>query len=179
MYKLRWLWGVKKTFFFSSQTCRIFESDLPCFGSGFPFLQLDFPIFRFSPSHFSNQSFLLFPVSPSHFSSKTLTFFWASTSRFSKSVLLIFQVRPYRFLGSVLPIFSSQTFSLYLANFYYFEFIVQFVGLIKRCLTWYVNRKYTFQWINWFRWYNNKLFLCRVHVHWNFIIFKCVPWTPN
>ena len=69
---------------FSSQTCRVFESDLPCFDSDLPCLESDFPIFQVSPSRsqffsffesdlsiFSGQSVPLFQVSSSHFSCQT------------------------------------------------------------------------------------------------------------
>ena len=53
-----------------------FDTDLPC-------LESDLPIFRVSPSHFSNRSFPLFRFSPSNFSSQTFPFFQVSRSLFS------------------------------------------------------------------------------------------------
>ena len=79
-------------FLFLSQTCHVFESDFPCFDSDIPCLESDLSIFRYSSSHFSNESFPLF-----------------------KSVLLIFRVRTSHFLGSVLFTFrfSCQSFALF------------------------------------------------------------------
>ena len=86
---------------FLSQTCRVFESDLPCFGSDLPPLESDFPSPSVSPSHFSNQSF---PLSKSE-----LPIFLSQS--FPKSVFLIFRVRLSHFFWSFLPTFASQLFS--------------------------------------------------------------------
>ena len=94
---------------FSSQTCRVFESDLPCFGSDLPRLE---------------SVLLTFPISPSHFSKSELPIFLSQS--FPKSVFLIFRVRLshffwsstfasqlFSFLDSDLPIFMGQSFPLF------------------------------------------------------------------
>ena len=98
---------------FPSQTCRVFEPDLPCFDSDLPCLEPDLPLFRVSPSHFSSQTFPFYPVCPSHFSKSVLLIFRLRLFLFSTSVLLIFRVRPSHFCGSVLPTFPSQFFSFF------------------------------------------------------------------
>ena len=111
---------------FSSQTCLVFESDLPCFDSNFPCLDLDLSIFwvnktfflRIRPAVFLNWTFpvltqtfrvyiqtfsffgsVLPQASPSHFSSQTFPLLRVRPSLFSELVLLIFRVRPSHFLG--------------------------------------------------------------------------------
>ena len=106
---------------------------------------------------------------------------------FFKSVLPIFWVSPSLFFQSVVPFLGSKTFHFFWVSpsqfdsdlpvlfikllFNQSEFILQLPGLISSFLTWYVNRKYIFQWRRRFRGDINKLFLCRVYVHWNFRYF--------
>ena len=85
---------------FLSQTCHVFESDLPCFDFDLPCLKSDLPIFRVSPSHFPNQSSPLFQFRPSYF-------FWSFLPTLFQVSLLIFRVRPpSHLLHSVLRILS-------------------------------------------------------------------------
>ena len=181
---------------FSSQSLLFFESELPIFWvspshfskSVLPFLSKALPFFRVSPSHFSEPDF--------SFCESDLSIFSGQSSHFFKLDLPIFWVRPFRSFGSVLPTVLRQTFPFFGVSpshffdsdlpilfskllFNYFELILRLMCLIRRCLTWDVNRKYIFQWRYWFRGDSNKLFLCRVYVHWNFRIFNCVIWTPN
>ena len=163
---VRWLWGVNKTFFiWVRPTC--FRTGSSLFWLRPSIFGVRSSHFRLSPSHFFSQSF--------HFSTQTFPFFWVSPSHFRSqffsffdSDLLILRVSP--------SIFSKSGLLIFRVNFY---LIILSQFLIRRCLTWDVNRKYIFQWRNWFRGDINKLFLCRVYVHWSFRIFKCVPWTPN
>ena len=185
-----------------SQTCYVFESDLPYFASDIPCIESDLPVFRTSPSHFSNESFSIFQISPSNFFKPDLPIFFGSfiptfprhscsfsNQTFLGSALPTFWVRSSHFglrsslfFGSVLPTFPSQTSSFFESElfiywvspsqffesdlsilfrkllFSYLEFILQFMCLIRRCLTWDVNRKYIFRWRNWFRGNSNKLF---------------------
>ena len=152
------------------QSFSIFNSDLLIFSKSVLLT------FRVRPFHFSESVLPTFRIqSFSFFDSDLLIFSGQSFPLFQVFPLwlLIFRVRPSHFFRSILLILSSKLL------FDYFESILQFIGLIRRCLNWDVNRKYIFQWRNWFRGDIIKLFLCRVYVHWNFRIFKCVPWTPN
>ena len=133
---------------FSSQSYSFFKLDLLIFSSQFS------AFFQFNPAHFWVRLFhLLGSLLPAFRMSDFLNFwvrpliFWVSPSHFSESDLLFFWVRPSHFLESVLPIFLSQTFQFYSVKylFNHFEFILQFMCLIRRCLTWDVNRKYIFQ----------------------------------
>ena len=116
----------QKDLLLSSETCHVFESDIPCFYPDF-FMFRVFPFFKSDFLIFSGRSFPLFQVISSHFSSCTFPFlgesfhfsksflpifrvrpshfFWVSPSHFSKSVLLIFRVRPSHLFGSILPVF--------------------------------------------------------------------------
>ena len=123
---------------FSSQKCRVFESDLPCLDSDLPSVLLIFrvipfhfcksallifltqvlPFLRVSPSLFSTSFFLIFRVRPSQFFGQSAFFFQSdllnfsgSPSHFPKSVLVIFRVRPpSHFLHCVLSTFSCSVF---------------------------------------------------------------------
>ena len=142
-----------------------FVSDIPCLESDLPvfrnspshFSNESFPVFQISPSNFFKSdlpiflghSFPLFQDIPAHFWIKLFHFlgsalptFWVRFSHFG--------VRSSLFFGSVLPTFPSQTFSFFESDlsilfsrllFRYLEFILQFMCLIRRCLTWDVNRK--------------------------------------
>ena len=141
-----------------------------------------------NPSHFSESDrsilepdLLIFWVIPFHFFGSALPFFWVRPFISFGQSFLLFWVRPSHFFGPVHPIlFESDLLILFSKLWFnYFEFILQFMCLISRCVTWDVNRKYTFQWRKWFWGGSNKLFLCRVYMHWNFRIFNCVIWTSN
>ena len=184
---VRWLWGVNKTFFIRVR--------LTCFWIGSSLFWLRHSLFRVRPSHFSSQSFSLFqsvlPTARSQFFSfleSVLPTFRCQSFSFFDSDLLIFTGQSFPLFEVSISHFSSQTFPFFESVlpilfskllFNYFESILQFMGLVRRCLTWDINRKYIFQWKNWFGGDKNKFFLCRVYVHWNLRIFKCVPWTPN
>ena len=124
-WKLPWLWGVNRTFFFFSQTYNGFESDLPCFDSVFlVFFESNLPCFdpAFLDFFFSlayrvltqNFSFYwvelsLFWLTPSHLFSQSSSFFESVLTGFP-SVLLIFWVSFSQFLKSN---FSSECFLLF------------------------------------------------------------------
>ena len=102
-----------------SQTCYVFESDLPYFVSDIPCIESDLPVFRTSPSHFSNESFSIFQISPSNFFKPDLPiFFWVIHSHFSKAFLLIFESN---FFGFSPPNFLSQIFPFWTQIFPFFR----------------------------------------------------------
>ena len=129
------------------------ESDLSCFWIGLSPFWLRPSMFRVTPSHFLR--LLTLQISPAHFSESVLLIFRVRP-HFSSQTFPFFRVSPSHFFKSDLPILFSKLL------FNYFEFILQFVGLIRRCLTWDVNREYIFRWKNWFRGAINKLFLCKL-----------------
>ena len=133
-------------FLFLSQTCHGFESDFPCFDSDIPCLESDLCIFRYSSSHFSNESFplfksvlLIFRVRTSHFlgsilftfrfSCQSFSFFRVSPLHFFKSVLLIFRVRTSNFFW-VSPFHFSKWFLL-IFEWDFPNFLGQFIPLIQ------------------------------------------------
>lgn len=139
---------------FSSQTCRDFESDFPCFDSDIPCLESDLSSFRYSSSHFSNESFplfksvlLIFRVRTSHFlgsvlftfrfSCQSFALFQVSPSHFPSQIFPFIRVDPSRFpLISPAHFFQSHLLILFSKLlFNNFEFILQFVVSIRRCLT--------------------------------------------
>ena len=124
-------------------------------------------MFRVRPSHFSSQSFSLFQSVLPTFSTQTFPFFFRSVlPTFPSQYFSFFESEPPIFLGQSFPFFQvrpshfivkpSHFFVSFLPILFrkllldYFESILQFMGLIKRCLTWDANGKYIFQWRNWF-----------------------------
>ena len=67
---------------FSSQTCRVFESYLPCFDSGLPCLESVLLIFRLRPSNFFGSVLPSFPIQfHSFFESDLLPIFFTLSFR--------------------------------------------------------------------------------------------------
>ena len=99
----------QKDLLLSSETCHVFELDIPCFYPDL-FMFRVFPFFKSDFLSFSGWSFPLFQIISSHFSSHTFSFLGESFL-FSKSFLPIFRVRPSHFFGWVLTTFPSQSFS--------------------------------------------------------------------
>ena len=114
---LRWLW-------FLSQTCLVFESDLPCFDSvllvffwvGPPLLWLSFSLLLSQSFPFLSQSFRVFCQSFSFFES-VLPDFKSPTFPVNASYFLtltyhisMMSVSPSHALGQSFPFFSLRTF---------------------------------------------------------------------
>ena len=117
------------------------------------------PIFGVSPSHY------FFPDSPSFFGGQTFPYFWVR--------LPVFWLSPSHF-------FLSENFLFYLPYFYLISsssFYSLWIWLKDAWLD--MSTESVFVMRNWFRGDINKIFLCRVYLHWHFRIFKCVSWTPN
>ena len=130
-----------QTFPFFAPFLLTFQMSLPTFSSqSYSFFKLDLLIF-------SSQFSAFFQFNPAHFWVRLFHLLGSLLPAFRMSDLLFFWVGPSHFLESVLPIFLSQTFQFYSVKylFNHFEFILQFMCLIRRCLTWDVNRKYIFQ----------------------------------
>ena len=85
-----------------SQTCYVFESDLPYFVSDIPCIESDLPVFRTSPSHLI-ESFPIFQISPSNFFKPDLPIFFGSFIRIFQRHSCSFSIQT--FLGSTLPTF--------------------------------------------------------------------------
>ena len=105
----------QKDLLLSSETCNVFESDIPCFYPDL-FMFRVFPFFKSDFLSFSGRSFPLFQIISSHFWAIP-SHFWVSPSTFPNHSFPFFESDLTIFLGESLPLFQvspshflSQTF---------------------------------------------------------------------
>ena len=115
---------------FSSQKCRVFESDLPCLDSDLPSVLL---IFRVIPSHIFQSVLPTFASQPFSFFDADLLSLLRHSFSFFESDLPIFWVSPpsfssqiFSFFQAALPTFPSQSLSFFESDLLHIFFTVSF-----------------------------------------------------
>lgn len=190
-----WLWGFNMTtlFWLKPSIFRVIPSVFRVSPSHF--LARSFPRFWVSPCHFFSQNFPLFLVSFSLFSKSTLLIFLSQSFPFFGQLFQFFSSQCFAFWGqifsffwvgpshcfeSVLPIFSSQTFPFCLANIYLISSISFYSlrVLLEDVSDLWCQLKVYFSIKNWFKGDVNKLFSCKVYLHWTFRILNVYQISP-
>ena len=118
--------------------------------------------FRVRPFHFSSQFLSLFESVPLTFPSQSVSFFEPDLYIFSSQSFPFYRFKTSYFLSQTFPFFRVSPSHFFKSNFpilfrklllNYFEFILQFLILIRRWLAWDVNKTFIFQWRNWYCFY--------------------------